>query len=592
MPNQSRVTFIKNRLEELHHLRNDWEQRLIAPADPNDAFRAKQEYTRLTQMLAAYETELQGGDKVDETAFTKKRSGKMSIVRKLIYIILTIALITSAWYLYQKWTTTDIDYSEYLRYLQKGDSLIVAGKPYAARNEINNALKRNTGDAAAKNKLALLDSADKYVKLGNHVQVKQFLQAVITIPASPGLSPEALRRANINNNPPITISIRWNNNALEITISGGIPFSNEQQPYTVEGINCTGCVEWKKLNKGYTAKIAGHKVSAETIKLKDRLGQFKVESVPLNLMGSSPVTSAASDTATTTPAVKPGETKTQTFERFVKTGDSLFAKNNFTTAKSEYQNAAHINPRDASVTKKIKDCDTKLEEEKLKIAKNIPRVTIPAGSYTMGKNDGLPDERPQHNVNISSFAISRTEVTVAQYKQFCNYTGHPMPPAPVYGWEDINPVTNITWNDALAYCNWVGGRLPTEAEWEYAANAGSNSTYSGSNNLSDVAFYNTNSGGKPGPAAKKSPNRFGLYDMTGNVYEWCSDWHSQQYYQQSPTDNPKGPLSGKERVIRGGAYNSFTKSQQDGNQLRISYRNAESPDTRQPYIGFRVAWSK
>ena len=166
-----------------------------------------------------------------------------------------------------------------------------------------------------------------------------------------------------------------------------------------------------------------------------------------------------------------------------------------------------------------------------------------------------------------------------------------MPPEPPYKWADDNPIVNVTWDEAKAYCAWVGGRLPTEAEWEYAAGAGSSNTYSGGNQIERFAYYKDNSGGKANGVGLKAGNEFRLKDMTGNVLEWCADWYAPNQYSQNEPNDPKGPSAGSEKVIRGGAYNSVTNSTQDGNQLRITYRNSEAPSARKPYIGFRVAWS-
>jgi formylglycine-generating enzyme len=194
-------------------------------------------------------------------------------------------------------------------------------------------------------------------------------------------------------------------------------------------------------------------------------------------------------------------------------------------------------------------------------------VLVEGGSFTMGDEWGMgsEDELPTHEVSLKNFKISKTEVTVKQYRQFCRETGRSMPEAPSWGWQDNNPMVNVNWHDAVAYCDWLSDkmdglyRLPTEAEWEYAARGGKNSKgfkYSGGQSMHSVGWFSENSNSRTQAVASKKPNELGIYDMSGNVWEWCSDWYGKDYYANSPSSNPRGPSSGSNRVLRGGSWNS------------------------------------
>jgi formylglycine-generating enzyme required for sulfatase activity len=213
---------------------------------------------------------------------------------------------------------------------------------------------------------------------------------------------------------------------------------------------------------------------------------------------------------------------------------------------------------------------------------------IPPGTFMMGcspgDNECAGDEKPPHRVTLTKgFWMGQTPVTVAAYRRFAGSTGTQMPPTPDFnaGWSNQDmPIVNVNWNDATAFCEWAGGRLPTEAEWEYAARAGSTGVRYGP--LNEVAWNSNNSGGKTHEVAQKRPNAWNLYDMLGNVWEWVNDWFGVNYYPVSPERDPRGPYSGQLRVPRGGSWYSIVP----GN-VRVSKRGRNDPAFRNPVIGFR-----
>ena len=221
------------------------------------------------------------------------------------------------------------------------------------------------------------------------------------------------------------------------------------------------------------------------------------------------------------------------------------------------------------------------------------KITLPGGSFIMGAHSGRTADMPAHTAIVKPFVISSTEVTVAQYRKYCDTMGLPMPVAPDYAFTEDCPVVNITWQEAVDYCKWVGGRLPTEPEWEYAAFKNGNLTdrYSGGNNINKVGYYETNSAGKSHPVSQKCGGKLNLHDMSGNAAEWCADWYAP--YSSIVQTNPQNAdsSSGK-KVVRGGHYASHVKPDPEDNQLRITYRSSEDPVARKPYIGFRVVWDK
>ncbi len=252
---------------------------------------------------------------------------------------------------------------------------------------------------------------------------------------------------------------------------------------------------------------------------------------------------------------------------------------------------------------------------------NVPfMINVEGGTFQMGSNSGNADEKPVHPVTLNSFYLGKYEVTFSEFKNFVDATGyktdaespdtlrlkHGLPPRginngtwntysngkPVPFSDSLNPVGNISWNDATAYCKWLSKetgkkfRLPTEAEWEYAGKGGNKSKgfkYAGGNNLDEVAWYLGNSGNRAHTVGKKMPNELDLYDMAGNIREWCSDWYGESYYKTSPAENPAGPVRGSHRVLRGGSWGS------EEGRMRISYRNNEFPYNSAPGFGFRVS---
>ena len=213
-------------------------------------------------------------------------------------------------------------------------------------------------------------------------------------------------------------------------------------------------------------------------------------------------------------------------------------------------------------------------------------VYVAGGTFQMGSNDGESDERPVHSVTLSDYYIGQTEVTQELWQAV-------MGSNPSYsGFVGAkNPVNNVSWNDCQEFISKLnrltGGRfrLPTEAEWEYAARGGNKSRgykYSGSDYLGSVAWYEDNSGRDVHPVSSKSANELGLYDMSGNVEEWCSDWYVS--YLSSPQTNPTGAPSGSDRVLRGGSYIS------EKSECRSAVRFSFFPTFRCYSYGFRLAY--
>ncbi|MDQ3819013.1 MAG: formylglycine-generating enzyme family protein [Acidobacteriota bacterium] len=254
-------------------------------------------------------------------------------------------------------------------------------------------------------------------------------------------------------------------------------------------------------------------------------------------------------------------------------------------------------------------------------------VLIRGGKFVMGTDDGMPYEAPAHEVSVKSFWIDEHEVTVADFARFVAATGYKTD-AEKFGWSGVfnlkkgewervdganwrhpegpksnalpdEPVCQVSWGDAQAYAKWANKRLPTEAEWEFAARGGLvGKKYSWGDDLrpngKPVANWwqgnfpekNTGEDGFIGRAPVESfpPNGYGLYDMTGNVWEWCADWYADDYYRKAAGNNPAGPESGEERVIKGGSY---LCAENFCTNYRVAARSHATPDSGLNNLGFR-----
>ena len=241
---------------------------------------------------------------------------------------------------------------------------------------------------------------------------------------------------------------------------------------------------------------------------------------------------------------------------------------------------------------------------------NLKMIPVEGGTFFMGENaihefTSFDDAKPVHSVTLSSYYIGETEVTqqlwqVVTGQKTTSDSNYWNQWNSTYGLGPNRPAYYISWDDCQEFIvklNALTGRtfrLPTEAEWEFAARGGTKSKdykYSGSNDIEDVAWYVANSyeKGKSSPdygthdVATKQPNELGLYDMSGNVWEWCSDWYDSGYYANSPSANPLGPSSGSDRVLRGGCWGNTYEG------CSVSMRLNEKTDYRSPDIGLRLA---
>ena len=257
-------------------------------------------------------------------------------------------------------------------------------------------------------------------------------------------------------------------------------------------------------------------------------------------------------------------------------GNSLFAADPISAARSVLTIKGNMN----------EELDRKMLSEGF--------VKIPGGTFLMGSTNGKPNEAPIHPVTISPFYMLKTEITQAEYRRLMNVN-------PSFFKGDSLPVEEVSRLDAIAYCNErsrvegmpqcyslmyadlsAGGyRLPTEAEYEYAARAGE--VGDPSDIVDSISWYAGNSDKHTHPVGSKKPNAFGLYDMNGNVWEWCSDWHGP--YSDSAIKDPVGPVDGSDGISRGGSWDDGIAN------LRITYRRNVDPSDTYRDLGFRIVVS-
>jgi formylglycine-generating enzyme len=217
-------------------------------------------------------------------------------------------------------------------------------------------------------------------------------------------------------------------------------------------------------------------------------------------------------------------------------------------------------------------------------------VFVRGGKFRMGSTSGGKDEQPVHEVVLDDFFIGKYEITQSQWKQIMETDTNKR----FFEGCGICPVERVTWYNVQEFIKILNERtglvyrLPTEAEWEYAATGGQLSKgykYSGSNSIDSVAWKDGNSGGMVHPVGRKKPNELGIYDMSGNIFEWCSDWYSPDWYAISVKKNPQGPEYGSTRVMRGGSW------YHDHTGLRVTERESGNPVIRYGYVGFRLCRS-
>jgi len=607
--------------KEFHQLKED--------SDKNTDIEHKIAYKKVEVELDTLKEELVK-IKREKGVLPPKELIKKNNKKWMLSIMLFLIFGSVGYGIYYQITMLDPDYDLYLEYIKKGDELLASENFEEAEAAFKQALLYNPNDKKLETKIDLLNEAKRAIENGEYEKAKQNFELIIKIPPSKKLEikktdPEILDQKML------TLTISFIDGILSLLVSGGNPFNTPDSPYIIEGIGCEDCVSWEKVDETtYKAIINDTINNALTIVILDSAGNIvsdyldytETENIVSNEAKDNFIeedTTAVADKKEEPlkeePAKeeeikeeipeekeeeiaeeeKPDEaiepTPIELFNTARNEGDNLFKDRKFKPAIQEYEKALTHMPADTYCKNQIDKCNSELSILELNALKNIQTNSIASGTFKQGNDEGLADEQGGKNILLSPFKMGLTEVTVGEYKTFCKAEGKSMPPEPSWGWNDNHPIVNVTWQEANDYAKWVGGRLPTEAEWEFAAKGAtrqsSKTKYSGSNQLAEVGWYKANSGNITQNAKSKKPNALGLFGMTGNVAEWCSDWYDKQAYLNNTDQNPKGPSSGRKRVVRGGSYLS-SPDNIGGDQLSVTYRNSKKPNERESYIGFRV----
>ncbi len=337
-----------------------------------------------------------------------------------------------------------------------------------------------------------------------------------------------------------------------------LPDYREKAKTFLDGGNWNAAVEWLQRiaaadpNDAYLASVVeGRRRAAERALAEKRYDDAFRECEEALAVSASPAIKALQ-----------GQARTGQVNSWLAKGDGDLARGDVAAARAAWDRVASVDPHNTGLDERL----TKLDWLK-----------IPAGTFQMGcvpaDTECSDNEKPRHAVTISKpFLMMIRPVTVAQYRRFAQATGRPVALAPAFAQGDDHPVVDVLWNDAVAYCSWAGGRLPTEAEWEYAARGGKDGLkYPWGDSISHDNANFKGTGGRDqwkytSPVGSFEANGFGLFDMAGNVWEWCADPYGETYYASSPSVDPQGPSSGSSRVLRGGSWDFDPKS------LRTSFR--------------------